>query len=142
MPTQNNSTPVLPLTTPKSEANRLALLSGASYAAIFVFGIVMALLGAILPSLASRLRFGPSDIGALFLVMNAANAGVQPGPRAGDGPLRHEAGPVTWLRAGGAVASDGFPRRGVFRPASRRTAPGDRRRSLEWRVQYADLGSA
>lgn len=39
---------------------------------MFVFGIVMALLGAILPALAGRLRFGPPDIGALFLVMNAA----------------------------------------------------------------------
>jgi fucose permease len=39
---------------------------------MFVFGIVMALLGAILPALAGRLHFGPADIGALFLVMNAA----------------------------------------------------------------------
>ncbi len=37
---------------------------------MFVFGIVMALLGAILPSLAGRLRFETADIGTLFLVMN------------------------------------------------------------------------
>ncbi|HEV2213270.1 MAG TPA: hypothetical protein VGS99_07965 [Gammaproteobacteria bacterium] len=39
---------------------------------MFVFGIVMALLGAILPSLAGRLRFNVRDIGSLFLVMNFA----------------------------------------------------------------------
>lgn len=37
---------------------------------MFVFGIVMALLGAILPPLAGRLRFTVADIGTLFLVMN------------------------------------------------------------------------
>jgi fucose permease len=39
---------------------------------MFVFGIVMALLGAILPALAGRLEFQVADIGTLFLVMNAA----------------------------------------------------------------------
>ena len=39
---------------------------------MFVFGIVMALLGAILPSLAGRLQFETADIGTLFLVMNGA----------------------------------------------------------------------
>jgi fucose permease len=39
---------------------------------MFVFGIVVALLGAILPSLAGRLQFHTADIGTLFLVMNAA----------------------------------------------------------------------
>src|ERR1039457_913375 len=47
-------------------------LSGAAYAGMFVFGIVMALLGAILPSLAGRLQIGAADIGTLFLVMNGA----------------------------------------------------------------------
>lgn len=37
---------------------------------MFVFGIVMALLGAILPALAGRLQFQVADIGTLFLVMN------------------------------------------------------------------------
>jgi fucose permease len=46
------------------------LLCGASYAGMFVFGIVMALLGAVLPALAGRLQFGVADIGSLFLVMN------------------------------------------------------------------------
>jgi FHS family glucose/mannose:H+ symporter-like MFS transporter len=72
MPIPRNSSSARLSTTPESEANHLALLSGACYAGMFVFGIVMALLGAILPALAGRLRFGPSDIGALFLVMNAA----------------------------------------------------------------------
>jgi FHS family glucose/mannose:H+ symporter-like MFS transporter len=48
------------------------VLSSAAYAGMFVFGIVMALLGAILPSLASRLEFHTADIGTLFLAMNAA----------------------------------------------------------------------
>ncbi|HEY2017655.1 MAG TPA: MFS transporter [Bryobacteraceae bacterium] len=51
---------------------RVALLSWAAYAGMFVFGIVMALLGAILPSLAGRLQFETADIGTLFLVMNGA----------------------------------------------------------------------
>ena len=38
---------------------------------MFVFGIVMALLGAILPLLAERLRFDLAGIGTLFLVMNS-----------------------------------------------------------------------
>jgi FHS family glucose/mannose:H+ symporter-like MFS transporter len=48
------------------------LLGGAACAGMFVFGIVMALLGAILPSLSGRLEFQVSDIGTLFLVMNFA----------------------------------------------------------------------
>jgi fucose permease len=39
---------------------------------MFVFGIVMALIGAILPALADRLRFQVADIGTLFLAMNGA----------------------------------------------------------------------
>lgn len=50
-------------------------LSWSAYAGMFVFGIVMALLGAILPSLAQRLRFDVADIGTLFLVMNFAMLG-------------------------------------------------------------------
>jgi fucose permease len=42
---------------------------------MFVFGIVMAVLGAILPLLAGRLQLATSDIGKLFLVMNAAMLG-------------------------------------------------------------------
>ena len=57
---------------PRPEARRVALLSAAAYAGIFVFGIVMALLGAILPPLAGRLEFQVADIGTLFLVMNGA----------------------------------------------------------------------
>jgi fucose permease len=39
---------------------------------MFIFGIVMALLGAIMPSLSARLHFEAADIGALFLAMNGA----------------------------------------------------------------------
>ena len=52
------------------EARRIRLLSGAAYAGMFVFGIVMALLGAILPSLSARLHFETAAIGTLFLAMN------------------------------------------------------------------------
>jgi fucose permease len=44
--------------------------SAAAYAGMFLFGIVMALLGAVLPALSERLRFGLAQVGTLFLVMN------------------------------------------------------------------------
>lgn len=56
----------------RAEAPEISLLSGAASAGMFVFGIVMALLGAILPALAGHLRFQTRDIGTLFLVMNGA----------------------------------------------------------------------
>jgi FHS family glucose/mannose:H+ symporter-like MFS transporter len=61
-----------PEATSKSEASRTGLLTASACSGMFVFGIVMALLGAILPSLAGRLRFTVQDIGSLFLVMNFA----------------------------------------------------------------------
>ena len=57
---------------PRPEPRRIALLSAAAYSGMFVFGIVMALLGAILPAMAGRLEFQVADIGTLFLVMNGA----------------------------------------------------------------------
>jgi fucose permease len=57
---------------PQRDARRVSLLSGAAYGGMFVFGIVMALLGAILPSLAGRLHFATGEIGTLFLFMNGA----------------------------------------------------------------------
>lgn len=56
----------------RHDARSTALLNSAAYASMFVFGIVMAVLGAILPLLAERLRLMTADIGELFLVMNAA----------------------------------------------------------------------
>jgi fucose permease len=47
-------------------------LSAIAYAGMFVFGIVMALLGAVLPALPAKLMFSLTGIGTLFLVMNAA----------------------------------------------------------------------
>jgi MFS transporter, FHS family, glucose/mannose:H+ symporter len=47
-------------------------LSAAAYAGMFGFGIVMALLGAVLPLVAQRLQFDLSHAGELFLFMNAA----------------------------------------------------------------------
>jgi len=48
------------------------MLTASACSGMFVFGLVMALLGAVLPSLAARLQFTVGDIGALFLVMNFA----------------------------------------------------------------------
>ncbi|HKZ30726.1 MAG TPA: MFS transporter [Vicinamibacteria bacterium] len=45
--------------------------AGAAYAGHFLFGIVMALLGAILPELSSRIGIDLAQAGTLFLVMNA-----------------------------------------------------------------------
>jgi len=42
----------------------------AAYAGLFLFGIAMALLGAVLPALSTRLRFDLAQVGTLFLVMN------------------------------------------------------------------------
>ncbi len=56
----------------RAESRHTARLRWAAYAGMFVFGIVMALLGAILPALADRLRFAVSGIGMLFLWMNFA----------------------------------------------------------------------
>jgi FHS family glucose/mannose:H+ symporter-like MFS transporter len=44
--------------------------ASAAFAGMFLFGIVMALLGAVLPALSGRLPFGLADVGTLFLVMN------------------------------------------------------------------------
>src|SRR4051812_23716718 len=61
---------------PRLEPRRLTLLNGTADAGIFVFGIVMALLGAILPAMAGRLDFEVADIGTLFVVMNGAMLGA------------------------------------------------------------------
>jgi fucose permease len=47
-------------------------MNGVAYAGMFVFGVVMALLGAILPLLSERLHIRVDGIGAIFLVMNLA----------------------------------------------------------------------
>jgi len=51
---------------------RTGLLSGAAYSGMFGFGIVMALLGAILPLVSQRLHFDLAHAGNLFLAMNSA----------------------------------------------------------------------
>jgi FHS family glucose/mannose:H+ symporter-like MFS transporter len=51
---------------------RTGLLSGAAYSGMFGFGIVMALLGAILPLISQRLHFDLAHAGNLFLAMNGA----------------------------------------------------------------------
>ncbi len=55
----------------QKQASVRALMSSAC-AGIFVFGIVMAILGAILPSLFSRIQFNKSEAGNLFFYMNLA----------------------------------------------------------------------
>jgi fucose permease len=52
-------------------ARRLTVLDGVAFAGMFVFGIVMALLGAVMPVLSERLGLGLGDVGTLFLVTNA-----------------------------------------------------------------------
>ena len=47
-----------------------------AWAGIFVFGLVMAILGALLPSLFERIDFGKSEAGNLFFFMNLAMLGV------------------------------------------------------------------
>jgi FHS family glucose/mannose:H+ symporter-like MFS transporter len=47
-------------------------LTASAFAGMFVFGIVMAILGAILPTLFERLGFGAGAAGDLFLTMNFA----------------------------------------------------------------------
>jgi FHS family glucose/mannose:H+ symporter-like MFS transporter len=51
---------------------RVARLQFSAWAGMFVFGIVMAILGAILPSLFERIGFGAGQAGNLFLTMNFA----------------------------------------------------------------------
>lgn len=47
-------------------------LSIAAYTGMFTFGIVMALLGAILPLISQRLHFGLAQAGNLFFALNLA----------------------------------------------------------------------
>jgi fucose permease len=47
-------------------------LQASAFAGLFVFGIVMAVLGAILPSLFERIRIDKAEAGGLFLYMNFA----------------------------------------------------------------------
>jgi FHS family glucose/mannose:H+ symporter-like MFS transporter len=58
----------------KNEGRRSGVrsLMASACAGIFVFGIVMAILGAILPSLFSRIQFSKSEAGNLFFYMNLA----------------------------------------------------------------------
>lgn len=55
-----------------SAAASFPRLRASAWAGIFVFGIVMAVLGAILPSLFERIGFGEGAAGNLFLTMNFA----------------------------------------------------------------------
>jgi fucose permease len=56
----------------RAGASGVARLQASAWAGIFVFGIVMAILGAILPSLFERIGFGTGAAGNLFLTMNFA----------------------------------------------------------------------
>jgi len=54
----------------RAEDSGVSKLRFSAWAGIFVFGIVMAILGAILPSLVDRFGFSASMAGSLFLTMN------------------------------------------------------------------------
>jgi len=56
----------------RPDPSGIARLQFSAWAGIFVFGIVMAILGAILPSLFDRIGFGAAAAGNLFLTMNFA----------------------------------------------------------------------
>ncbi len=56
-------------TTMEEKRDTLKLMSSAC-AGMFVFGIVMAILGAIMPSLFERIQFNKSEAGNLFFIMN------------------------------------------------------------------------
>lgn len=58
--------------TPQQRPVSVGRLQASAFAGIFVFGIVMAVLGAILPSLFERLRIDKAEAGGLFLLMNFA----------------------------------------------------------------------
>jgi fucose permease len=57
---------------PAVAAPRSRTADVAAYAAIFVFGIVMALVGAVMPVLTGRLSLDLSDVGTVFLVTNGS----------------------------------------------------------------------
>jgi fucose permease len=59
-------------TSDRAGAPGVSRLQSSAWAGIFVFGIVMAILGAILPSLFDRIGFGAAAAGNLFLTMNFA----------------------------------------------------------------------
>jgi MFS transporter, FHS family, glucose/mannose:H+ symporter len=58
------------LTNSAGPAVRKNWLSTAAYCGMLIFGIVMALLGSILPLLSQRARFDMAEAGGLFLLMN------------------------------------------------------------------------
>ena len=51
---------------------RVDWLSRAAYSGMFFFGVVMAVLGAVLPLVAGQVHFDLSQTGNLFLAMNLA----------------------------------------------------------------------
>jgi FHS family glucose/mannose:H+ symporter-like MFS transporter len=55
-----------------TRSERTGPLDAIAFAGMFVFGIVMALLGAVMPVVSSRLSLGLGDVGTLFLVTNAS----------------------------------------------------------------------
>lgn len=71
-----------------------------AYAGLFLFGIAMALLGAVLPALSSRLGVDLAEAGTLFLVMNACILAAS----LGLGPLMDRYGMKPPLVAGPLLA--------------------------------------
>jgi FHS family glucose/mannose:H+ symporter-like MFS transporter len=60
------------LQTDRQLSSGMRRLTASAFAGMFVFGIVMAILGAILPSLFARISMGKAEAGNLFLIMNFA----------------------------------------------------------------------
>lgn len=78
---------------------RLSALDAVAWAGMFVFGIVMALLGAILPVVSRALSIRLEDVGTLFLVTNGAMLGAS----LVVGPLMDRVGMKAPLAAGAGL---------------------------------------
>jgi fucose permease len=77
------------------------MLGAVAYAAIFVFGIVMALVGAVMPVLIERLALDFRDVGTVFLVSNGAMLAAM----IGVGPAMDRFGMKPPLAVGGGLVA-------------------------------------
>jgi fucose permease len=77
------------------------MLGIVAYASIFVFGIVMALVGAVMPVLIERLALDLGDVGTVFLVSNGAMLAAM----IGVGPAMDRFGMKPPLAIGGALVA-------------------------------------
>ena len=98
---------------------RYGPLDAVAFASIFVFGIVMALLGAVMPLLSARLALGLEEVATLFLVTNGAMlaASVVVGPAMDRYGMKPPLAIGTALVGAALVAIAWAPSMGVLLPA-------------------------